>query len=200
MAGKKTKKKRKSNKGKSKGSSFERDGCKRLSLWWTSGASDQVFWRNSGFLARGPGCKEHQYGDLHAIDAEGSWFAKNVNVEFKFYKDLRILEIVDKPSKKHVLLLRHWEQCVGDAEASDREPMLVAKRNFAEPFVVCHSDLAQHLVEAGDMIEFYACGTYLSLFALDKLEEFCPSSKSFMDALGGTRVDREKGKAKNVQA
>ena len=136
------KKKRKSRKGsgKAKGSAFEREISKRLSLWWTDDASSQVFWRNSGFLSRAGDRKEHQYGDVHAIDERGKWLVENVSIELKFYKDLRILDIVDKPGKEHVMFLKHGAQCKRDAVASNREPMLIAKRNFAEPFVVCYSD------------------------------------------------------------
>lgn len=166
--------------------------CKRMSLWWTAGGSDQVFWRNSGFLARGPkGCVEHQYGDMHAIDERGQPFVKRVNVEFKFYKDLRILDIVDKPDKQHVTLLEHWRQCVRDAEASGREPLLVAKRNFAEPFVVCYHDLAHALVEDGDCIEFYDGENYLCAFALSRFEE--NTDEDFMIELEQLRNRRDVG-------
>lgn len=167
------KKKRKSRKGrgKAKGSAFEREISKRLSLWWTAGESSQVFWRNSGFLSRAGDRKEHQFGDVHAIDERGKWLVENVSIELKFYKDLRILDIVDKPGKEHVMLLKHWAQCKRDAVASNREPMLIAKRNFAEPFVVCYSDLARGLVEDGDVIGFYDGDNYVCAFALSKLEE-----------------------------
>lgn len=186
----KAKKKKRASKGKAKGSDFEREMCKRLSLWWTGGDSDQVFWRNSGFLARGPkGCVEHQFGDMHAIDERGQLLVKQVNVEFKFYKDLRILDIIDKPDKMHVTLLDHWRQCVDDAEKSGREPMLVAKRNFAEPFVVCLHDLAHRLVEYGDLIEFYGADNYLCAFSLRALEEH-NDGDGLLDALEDVRVVR----------
>jgi hypothetical protein len=162
-------KKRKRNKGKSKGSAFEREMCKCLSAWWTGGTDTQVFWRNSGFLARGPGCTEHQYGDVHAIAAPGQDLVRLVNIELKFYKDLRVLDVIDKPGKGHVTLIDHWRQCLADAAASEREPFLIAKRNFAEPFVMCLEDLAQRLVEDGNRLTFYAEGNYVSLFALSVL-------------------------------
>ena len=186
---KKSKKKRKAGSGKAKGSSFEREICKRLSLWWTRGKSDQVFWRNSGFLTRGGTCVEHQYGDVHSISDEGKWFVSNVNVELKFYKDLRVLDVIDKPDKRHVTLLDHWCQCMADAEASKREPLLIAKRNFAEPFVVCRSDFARDLVEKDECIRMHACGYFLSVFPLTALEG--NSAGDFMFVLGGLEQYRE---------
>lgn len=181
--------KRKHNKGKSKGSAFEREMCKRLSKWWTGGASSQVFWRNSGFLARGPGCQAHQYGDVHAIDERGEGLASRVNVELKFYRDLRVLDVIDKPGKGHVTLIDHWRQCLGDAEGSHREPLLIAKRNFAEPFVMCRLDLANQLVNSVDMLVFYTGTELAALFALDTLE-VCNAS-GFLMALDHVEAVRK---------
>lgn len=192
MAMKKAKKKRKrksrKGSGKAKGSGFEREISKRLSLWWTNGASSQVFWRNSGFLSRAGDRKEHQYGDVHAIDERGKWFVEHVNIELKFYRDLRILDIVDKPGKAHVTLLTHWAQCRRDAEASEREPVLIAKRNFAEPFVVCYSDLARYLIDVVDRVEFYDGENLICAFALSKLES--KNSSDVKVAFGRLRAER----------
>lgn len=190
-AKKKTKGRKRRSSGKAKGSAFERDISKRLSLWWTVGESSQVFWRNSGFLSRSGDRREHQYGDVHAIDERGKWLVEAVNIELKFYRDLRVLDIVDKPGKAHVTLLDHWAQCRRDAEASGREPMLIAKRNFAEPFVVCHSDLARHLVEDGACIGFYDGENYVCAFALSELEE--NSADEVKAAFQDTRTDRRVG-------
>lgn len=184
--------KRKRSMGKAKGSAFEREICKRLSAWWTGGTDTQVFWRNSGFLARGPGCTEHQYGDVHAIAAPGQDLVRLVNIELKFYRDLRVLDVVDKPGKDHITLIDHWRQCLADAEASRREPMLIAKRNFAEPFVMCREDLARELAGAGDLLTFYAEGDYVSLFALAKLEEH-NDAEGFMRAFSQMHTNRAVG-------
>ena len=182
------KKARRKGSGKAKGSSFEREISKRLSLWWTGGESSQVFWRNSGFLSRAGDRVEHQYGDVHAIDERGKWFVKNINIELKFYKDLRVLDVVDKPGKEHVTLLDHWKQCCRDATGSKREPMLIAKRNFAEPFVVCHVELAERLVKERKCIRFYDDFDALCAFALSELEK--ASTHKVESALACVRASR----------
>lgn len=60
-----------------KGASFEREFCKQLSLWWTKGERDDVFWRTHGSGARatqrakaGKRTKG-QYGDVCATDPIG---------------------------------------------------------------------------------------------------------------------------------
>ncbi len=132
--------------GKEKGSDFERQVSKMLSTWWSGGSRDDLFWRNPAVSAsRTKSRVESQHGDMHSISEEGAWFSRNVNVECKCYRDLDLLEIVDKPKKKVKLIFQHWEQCKRDAKASDRAPLLISKRNFGQPFVVCHVVLAQRL-------------------------------------------------------
>ena len=60
-----------------KGANFEREFCKQLSHWWTSGLRDDVFWRTHGSGARAT--QRHksgqrtrgQYGDVCATDPIG---------------------------------------------------------------------------------------------------------------------------------
>ena len=60
-----------------KGSAFERKFCKDLSLWWTDGERDDVFWRTHGSGGRATqrtkkGKETHgQYGDVCATDPIG---------------------------------------------------------------------------------------------------------------------------------
>ena len=69
--------KKKKGGGHAKGSQFERTVCKDLSLWWTKGKRDDVFWRTSGSGARAKtrsktGEKTFgQYGDVQATDPIG---------------------------------------------------------------------------------------------------------------------------------
>ncbi len=57
-----------------KGSNFEREICKLLSLWWTNDKRDDIFWRTSGSGARATTRSKTkqktfgQYGDVQATD------------------------------------------------------------------------------------------------------------------------------------
>ncbi len=61
----------------SKGSEFEREVCTTLSLWWTGGERDDIFWRSSGSGARANTRAKAgkrtggQYCDIAAIDPSG---------------------------------------------------------------------------------------------------------------------------------
>lgn len=96
-------KKRRSKAGK--GSSYERDLCRQLSLWWTNGKRDDIFWRSSGSGARAKvrgrrGRNTYgQHGDICAIDPAGDPFIDLLTVEVKRgYSADSIAELLDKPA------------------------------------------------------------------------------------------------------
>ncbi len=120
---------------KEKGSGFEREMCRRMSLWLSGGETDDLIWRNKGQPNRRiKGVRRlEQFGDAHSTDPRSEWFIKHFNLECKFYKDLDVLELLDKPEKKGREIFSFWEQACRDAKDSgDRVPMLIMKRNSAE--------------------------------------------------------------------
>ena len=89
-----------------KGSQFERDLCKKLSSWWTSGARQDVFWRTagSGGMATNRRRKGEQTqvhcGDLCATDEVGAPFLKVFAAELKrgYSKDT-LQDVLDAPTR-----------------------------------------------------------------------------------------------------
>src|SRR3954464_11883516 len=87
-----------------KGASFERDLCKRLSLWWTDGERDDVFWRTSQSGGRATsrtkkGKKtKNSYGDICAVDPIGQPLLDLITFEVKrgYNKD-SFTDLLDKP-------------------------------------------------------------------------------------------------------
>lgn len=75
--------------GRGKGSQFERDLCRQLSLWWTNGSRDDVFWRSaqSGGRATFRAKKGKQtfgsYGDIAATDPIGRPLLDLMTIEAK---------------------------------------------------------------------------------------------------------------------
>jgi hypothetical protein len=73
----------------SKGANYERDICKRLSLWWTSGKRDDIFWRTAGSGARATarmknGLKtKNSAGDVGFIHPIGEDFVNFFHVTLK---------------------------------------------------------------------------------------------------------------------
>ncbi len=72
-----------------KGSQFEREICKQLSLWWTNGERDDVFWRTSSSGGRATQRTKQnkstfgQYGDVQATDPIGQRLIDIICIELK---------------------------------------------------------------------------------------------------------------------
>lgn len=116
-----------------KGSAFERDMCKRLSLWLTKGRRNDLLWRNSMSGGRstitlkqtGRGLKA-QAGDIGMIDTSAEDFVSRYAIECKHYKDLNIPALL---FGSKVGILTFWEQAQRDAESVDKQPLLIARQN-----------------------------------------------------------------------
>ncbi len=73
----------------SKGSTFERDICRKLSLWFSEGQRDDIFWRTAGSGARGTvrgkaGKTTYgAYGDIQAVDPAGEPLMRCFTFELK---------------------------------------------------------------------------------------------------------------------
>lgn len=87
-----------------KGAAWERELCKRLSLWWSGGERDDLFWRtaNSGGRATVRGRKgvstSGHYGDICATDAAGEPFLRLFACETKRgYSTDTLADLLDKP-------------------------------------------------------------------------------------------------------
>jgi hypothetical protein len=91
-----------------KGSIYEREICKLLSLWWSGGESDNIFWRTSQSGGRATqrakkndGKKQAHAGDITAIDSSGNSFVQLVTVEIKRgYKLSTVADIIDAPQAR----------------------------------------------------------------------------------------------------
>ena len=135
----KPRRKRRAGGGKSKGSSFEREVCKALSLWVSNGKNEDLFWRSamSGGRATvgrkaGKSHKAHA-GDISCTHARGHVLTDYWCIECKFYKDLNIdLFMFGKGGN----LDRFWKQAWDAAHENEKVPMLIAKQNFKPTIVV----------------------------------------------------------------
>ena len=136
--------KRKKGRGSRKGSSFERTVCKQLSLWWTGGKDDSVFWRtsNSGGRAtlrgkKGLSTRSH-HGDLCAVDDCGKPFTDYFTVEAKRgYPGASSMELLDQ--SRGIPVYRRWiEKAITTHKAAGSQTwLLIVKRNGREPLVLC---------------------------------------------------------------
>lgn len=123
--------------GKSKGSSFERDICKRLSLWLSEGTVEDCLWRSA--MSGGRSTVAHakgkrladQAGDISAISPLGHTLTKRWMIECKNYRDLGFAGLPTKRGN----LVKFWLEAKKQGRRYDKLPMMIVKQNQYEPLV-----------------------------------------------------------------
>lgn len=156
-----------------KGGSFEREMCKKFSLWWTEGQRDDIFWRTAGSGARatvrakkGQGTK-NSYGDMMAIDPIGEPLLKVVTVEFKrgYSAHIDITGLIDTDNKNQNLckkpkLIRFISQAYDDSVLGSTKcgSLLICKRDRKKEIVIFESRLLFTLREYhGEITKYPYC-------------------------------------------
>jgi hypothetical protein len=120
----------KSGGGKQKGSSFEREICKKLSEWVSDGKSDDLFWRSamSGGRATVRSKKGQKtasgQGDITAVAPEGNRLTDRFVIECKHYKTMGL----DQHIYGQGPLADIWDKLRKECGDTKR-PMLIFKEN-----------------------------------------------------------------------
>lgn len=140
-----------------KGSQFEREFCRQLSLWWSGGREDDLFWRtsNSGGRAttrhkKGKATRAH-YGDVSATDDDGKPFTQMFCVELKRgYNRSSIQDLMDPPKRKGSIkkpLYQQWFEKASDTseKAGALCWLLVVRRDHRIPIVFMPNSIAKDL-------------------------------------------------------
>lgn len=130
--------------GKSKGSSFERECCKELSLWISSGKEEDAFWRSSMSggrstvaLKSGKSLGAHA-GDISATSEIGHKLTNKFLLECKAYADLQMENIFYNDAKGNYL--KFWNKLVVDSATFNKYPMLITKQNRCETLIAVNHD------------------------------------------------------------
>lgn len=128
-----------------KGGQFERDFARQLSLWWTKGDRDDIFWRTAGSGARATVRTKKgkstagQYGDITATDPDGKLLIDKILFELKNgYPDAEIEKLINYGKKTQGTdLYSKWiEKCENSCKASKIPGWaIVHKRSGREPLV-----------------------------------------------------------------
>ncbi len=127
-----------------KGSSFERDICRQLSLWWSNGKRDDLFWRcaGSGAMAktRSKIGKQTfgQYGDVQATDPIGQPLLDVFTIEVKRgYSSASFINMLDKPDTAAMQIWEaFYQQVLQDSKnAKSRFWMIIWRRDRKQTLV-----------------------------------------------------------------
>lgn len=143
-----------------KGSKFERDICKRMSLWYSHDERDDIFWRTAGSGARATvRMKEGKMtadsaGDICAIHPSGKRFTRLCIFELKRgysaknrSRGVSILTIVDKLIKeKEPILLEWYKKLQKELKQHKRKfGFIIFQRDRKNPCIAMDSQVFDYL-------------------------------------------------------
>lgn len=129
---------------KQKGSNFEREVCKKLSLWLSYNQNDSLFWRSAMSGGRQTiGSKKginrsNQAGDITAIDPLGQKLTDRFVIECKFYKNIQLHSLLFGNPKSNSIF-EFWIVLNSKASDLNKDPMLIIKQN-GMPALLCISE------------------------------------------------------------
>lgn len=156
MAKAKKVRKRRKGRGKAKGGRFEREMARTLSLWWTRGERDDIFWRSdSGARAktRGKAGKKTfgQHGDIVLSDPCGGPFLELALVELKCgYNHASLGNLLDWNGRTNEDFFAWLSQTFESFRQSDCIGwFLITQRDRREPFIYMPWSLARLLKREG---------------------------------------------------
>jgi hypothetical protein len=123
-----------------KGGEFERVISKQLSLWWTNGQNDAIFWRSSQSGGRATTREKQgkktkgQYGDISVTDPVGQPLLDLVSLELKKgYNSRDLMPFIDAKKVPKGSLAEFYAQASRDgARASAHFWWLIHKRDRKE--------------------------------------------------------------------
>lgn len=127
---------------KAKGTGYERVICKRLSLWVSEGANEDLYWRSamSGGRATVAGKRgkslARQAGDITATAPEGHSLTDFFYIECKAYRNLGLdrFQWLGQGT-----LAKFWKDTKKQAALHRRHPMMIVKQNgFPSLVILAH--------------------------------------------------------------
>jgi hypothetical protein len=128
----------------SKGSSFERDICRQLSLWWSYGQRDDLYWRCAGSGAMAKTRSKvgkntfGQYGDIQATDPIGQPLLDVFTIEVKRgYSSASFMNMLDKPDSAAMQVWESFFQQVSQdsKNAKSKSWMIIWRRDRKQALV-----------------------------------------------------------------
>lgn len=160
-------KKKRKGRGKSKGSAFERSICRQLSLWWSKGRHDDIFWRtsNSGGRATVRNSTTGE-GDIGAVRPSGHLLIKAFTFELKCgYNSATPFDLVDMPKKSKQRL---WEQWITKLSVKRKDWIIIAKRDRRKAVVAMDMLTAEIFRQLGVkfVLEVSCAGQWISICTL----------------------------------
>jgi len=117
---------------KKKGNDFERDISKKLSLWWSDGTNDDLFWRTQGSGSRWTVRRKKgktttgQSSDITSTSSDSQLFIDFFSIECKAYKDINIWGLIEGRG----IIKEWWEKLCSECKEENKYPLLVLKQDY----------------------------------------------------------------------
>lgn len=172
----------KSGGGKAKGSQFEREICKKLSLWVSEGKSDDLFWRSamSGGRATVRAKKGEKtksgHGDITAVTPEGHLLTDKFVIECKNYADLEWSSFIYGKG----FVWKTWDTLYKISLENNKRPFLILKQNMQKPLVVFGHTTEGELNNLFDLVPFLET-KFMAFYYLEEILELT-NAKLFLKA------------------
>jgi len=135
---------------KAKGSQYERDVCRKFSLWISDGKNPNLLWRSamsggrSTVMNKKGGVNKEQAGDISAVGAEGHRLIDIAYLECKNYTDLGLNSFFIGRSSK---LLSFWRDTEKAARKNAKYPLLIAKQSYFPELIVFSPEFYLELLD-----------------------------------------------------
>lgn len=185
-----------------KGGKFERETCRLLSMWFSEGRRDDMFWRSAGSGAmatvRGRQGKltSGQYGDVSATDEEGQALLDVVTIELKRgYSKHTVQDTLDKlPTAAVQKWEEHCVQAMSDHElAGTFAWLLIHRRDRRAALVYMPVRLFKALREVGALRgkSLPSCRLSTSMRIADSVvpvSVFCMTLDNFMSEVAPSHI------------
>jgi hypothetical protein len=131
---------------KQKGSAAEREVTRMLSLWWSDGRDDSIFYLTAGSGARQTNRRKcgidthNSAGDVGYLDVSGKPLIDAVLFEIKrgYNNTLDILSIADaKPTRKPNIILQWLDKAEQERAENKRQyVLLILRRDYKEYVII----------------------------------------------------------------
>jgi len=141
--------------GKGKGSAFERDMCRELSIWWNK--HDDTFYKTQGSGNRatvrakaGKRTRGH-YGDVAAVDSRGSLLTKVCVVSLKRgYKGSTCQDLLDQSWSYGEPIFATWiREVIRDQQSAGVAGWMIIQRRDRKDSIVFMNDVLFRFLREG---------------------------------------------------
>ena len=148
-----------------KGKNYEREISKDMSLWLTNGKNKDAVWYTKGSGARATRrirtnqkSKQFDHGDLAPDSSDVEYFFKTFSCELKTGYGKKgkkqttlwsLLDLIDS-KQDNPMFNDFWAQTANDATESNREPILIFRRNRRQSCIAMYDYIFKTFVNCQD--------------------------------------------------